>query len=205
MKHRIVLRIIITAILVAMVMVAVPLALVVSQYGGSIYVDPIEVPHAPVAIVFGAGLRADGKPSTMLSDRVDAAVALYKAGRVERLLMSGDARSIYYDEVTAMQHRAIAGGVPSEAIDLDEAGLSTFDSCYRARTVFGITEAILVSQGYHLPRALYIADSLDIKAVGLKAGSDSYPGQAYFDLREAASLVIAWYEVNVYRRGLNGA
>ncbi|MBI2864912.1 MAG: YdcF family protein [Chloroflexi bacterium] len=196
-------KLIIASTLIVVMLIAAPLAWVFSRHSGLVYEDPVAVPPAPIAIVFGAGLRPDGQPSSMLSDRVDAAVALYRSGKVGRLLMSGDNRSSDYDEVTAMKQRAIARGVPAAKIDVDQAGLSTFDSVFRARVVFKVTEAILVSQGYHLPRALYFAQAFGIKAIGLKAGSDHYPGQTFYSLREAASLSIAWYEVNLLRHGLN--
>jgi vancomycin permeability regulator SanA len=177
--------------------VAVPGALAYFSYQPAIYANPADVPSAPVAIVFGAAIRPDGEPSSMLADRIDAAVELYKAGKVQRILMSGDNSRPYYDEVTAMKHHAVEKGVPPEHVNLDYAGFRTYDSCYRARAIFGIDNAILVTQRYHLPRALYLANSMGIKAVGLKAGLDRYPGQDYYNLREAAALVVTWYEVNI--------
>jgi vancomycin permeability regulator SanA len=87
--------------------------------------------------------------------------------------------------------------VPAERVNLDHAGLRTYDSCYRARAIFGITEAVLVTQRYHLPRALYLANALGIKAVGLRAGREDYAGQPYYEAREAAALTVTWYEVNL--------
>jgi vancomycin permeability regulator SanA len=164
-----------------------------------IYDDPARVPPAPVALVFGAGLRPDGTPSPMLADRVDAAVALYREGKVRRLLMTGDNSRLSYDEVTAMKRRALAQGVPDGDVNLDYAGFRTYDSAYRARAVFGVEKAILVTQRYHLPRALYLARSFGIDAVGLAAGLDSYGGQAYYNLREFAALAVSWYEVHITR------
>lgn len=177
--------------------VAIPAGLSYAPFLGEIYDDAGQVPHAPVAIVFGASVRPNGEPSQMLADRVDAAVALYKDDKVDRLLMTGDHRSPSYDEVGAMRRRALAHGVPADRIDVDGAGVRTYDSAYRAKTVFGVTEAILVSQRYHLPRALFLANAFGIKAVGLSANRYSYSRQTYSDLREVAALVVAWYEVNV--------
>ena len=183
--------------LLAIAVTVVPGAWVHFRYQGLIYTQVRDVPPAPVAIVFGAAVRPDGEPSWMLADRVDAAVELYQTGKVQRLLMTGDGTGPYYDEVTAMMQRAVERGVPANAIILDPAGLRTFDSCYRAKTVFGIDEAILVTQGYHLPRALYLANSFGIRAVGLKAGLDHYAQQDYYDLREMAASIVTWYEINV--------
>ncbi len=172
-------------------------ALWVSQrYQGSIYTDPQAVPSAPVAIVFGAALQANGEPSWMLADRIEAAVDLYKAGKVQRILMTGDNARPDYDEVTAMKQYAVERGVPADRINLDHAGFRTYDSCYRARAIFGIREAVLVTQGYHLPRALYLAHAFGIQAVGLKGGRDRYPRQSFYDLREAAADIVMWYEVH---------
>ncbi|MCL5960219.1 MAG: YdcF family protein [Chloroflexi bacterium] len=193
---RLAIRIVVLLGSLAILATAVPGGWVFLQHQGKIYGRVQDAPSAPVAIVFGAALRPDGEPSLMLADRVDAAVELYRAGKVQRILMTGDNRSPYHDEVTAMKRYAIERGVPADVIDLDGAGLRTYDSCYRASTIFGIDEAILVTQGYHLPRALFLARSFGINAVGLKAGRDDYPNQDYYDLREAAADIVSWYEVN---------
>jgi vancomycin permeability regulator SanA len=186
-------------LLLAVLAGVVPGAYAYFRYRSIIYSDPSDVPVAPVAIVFGAAIRPGGLPSSMLADRIDAAVALYKAGKVQQILMSGDNGSADYDEVTAMKRWAVQHGVPEDRIALDHAGFRTYDSCYRAKSVFGIDKAVLVTQEYHLHRALYLANSLGIDAVGLKAGLDSYPRQSYYDLREAAALAVSWYEINVTR------
>jgi vancomycin permeability regulator SanA len=183
--------------LVGLAAAVTPAVWVYSTSQDSIYDDPSQIPTMPVAIVFGAGLQADGTPSPMLADRVDAAIELYKAGKVGRLLMSGDNSEVGYSEVAAMQGRAISEGVPPSLVNLDYAGLRTYDSCYRAAAIFGIHRATLVTQRYHLPRALFLARSFGIDAVGLVAGQVEYNNQLYFDLRELAAQSVAWYEVNV--------
>jgi vancomycin permeability regulator SanA len=177
--------------------VVLPTYVAFTSYRDRIYEDLADVPSAPVAVVFGAGVAPNGRPSPMLADRVDAAVALYKAGKVGRILMTGDNSRPDYDEVTAMKRHAVASGVPAQHVNLDYAGFRTYDSCYRARVIFGVERAILVTQGYHLPRALYLANRMGIDAFGLKAGLDNYRDQRYYDLREAAALLITWYEVNL--------
>jgi vancomycin permeability regulator SanA len=187
--------------LLALVFVGVVLpAVQVSQsHLDRIYVDPATVPEAPVAIVFGAGIQPNGEPSPMLADRVDAAVALYQMGKVQRILMTGDNGREDYNVVAAMKRYAVRKGVPAERVNLDYAGFRTYDSCYRAKVVFGVTKAVLVTQGYHLPRALYLANSFGIDAVGLKAGYDWYGGQYFFLARESAALFVTFYEANVTR------
>ncbi len=152
-------------------------------------------PEAPVALVFGAGLRANQAPSPMLAERIDAAIALYQAGKVKALLMSGDNSDRSHDETRAMRRYAIAKGVPSRHVIGDYAGLSTYDSCYRARSIFGVERAVLVTQRFHLPRALFIARSLGIDAFGV-AADEPRPHPAPYPLREllarpwALSLVL---------------
>ncbi len=127
-----------------------------------------------VAIVFGAGLRRDGTPTTVLADRVQTAATLYLEGKVEKLLMSGDNRFIYYNEPESMRRYALSLGVPDEAIVLDYAGRRTYDTCYRARHIFGVKSAILVTQGFHLPRALFLCNMLGVTAVGVSADLNDY-------------------------------
>jgi vancomycin permeability regulator SanA len=177
----------------------VPAAWVYFTNRAPVYDDPNQVPSMPVAIVFGAGIRPDGSATPMLADRVDAAVALFRAGKVQRILMTGDNGSQGYNEVAAMRRRAIDMGVPADRVNMDYAGFRTYDSCYRAKVVFGVTKAVLVTQGYHLPRALYLANSFGIDAVGLKAGYDWYGGQYFFLARESAALFVTFYEANVTR------
>lgn len=185
--------------LLAVLAALVPATYTFARYQDRIYTDPSSIPSAPVAIVFGAGVWANGEPSLMLADRIDAAVELYRRGKVRRLLMTGDNGQADYNEVEVMRRYAIARGVPPDRINLDHAGFRTYDSCYRARAIFGVTRAILVTQRYHLPRALYLANAFGIDAVGLKAGRDDYPRQSYYDLREEAALAVTWYEVHVLR------
>jgi len=159
---------------------------------GSIYHDLNTIPSRPVAIVFGAHVTKSGMLSSMLRGRVDAAIALYKAGKVEKLLMTGDNGSRGYDEVTPMKRYAVAHGVPADKIVRDFAGFHTFDSCYRARHVFDVTSAILVTQDYHLPRALYIADRVGLDAVGFVAPDNATPHEMNANrFREASADVKA--------------
>ena len=185
------------AVLVIALAALLPAAWITAAHQDEIFDDPARVHSAPVAIVFGAGVQADGSPTWMLADRVDAAVMLFKAGKVGRLLMTGDNGSVSYDEVTAMKKRAVEQGVPADRVNLDHAGFRTYDSCYRAATIFGVRKAVLVTQRYHLPRALFLARAFGIDSVGLAAGRDDYPNQTYYNLREVAAQSVSWYEVNL--------
>ncbi|MDQ5826274.1 MAG: YdcF family protein [Chloroflexota bacterium] len=137
-------------------------------------VDDPKLPHSHVALVFGAGLRPDGGPSAILEDRVATAADLYKAGKVDKLLMTGDNGDVDYNEVAAMLKAAVARGVPDDDIVLDYAGFNTWDSCYRAREVFSLKEATLVTQRFHLPRALHACNYLKVKAIGVIADRQPY-------------------------------
>ena len=124
------------------------------------------VPSEPVAVVFGAGL-ADGKPSPYLAHRLDAAARLYAAGKVKVLLVTGDNSRTTYDEPGAMRTYLQAHGVPRAKIVLDYAGFDTWDSCDRAKRVFGVNRAVLVSQGFHIRRALALCAAAGIDAYGI--------------------------------------
>ncbi len=152
---------------------------------------------ARVAIVFGAGLQRDGSPTPVLQDRVNAAVELYKAGKVEKLLMSGDNRFVDYNEPGAMQAFAISLGVPQEDIVLDYAGRRTYDTCYRALHIFGVNEAILVTQRFHLPRALFTCNGIGLKSTGLSADLRYYRkySRLVWNTRELPATTVALWQV----------
>lgn len=153
------------------------------------------VASSRVAIVFGAGLQYDGSPSPILRDRVETAAQLYFSGKVEKLLMSGDNRFVDYNEPGAMRAYAVSLGVPEEDIVLDYAGRRTYDTCYRARAIFGLEEAILVTQKYHMPRALFTCNGIGLKSVGVESEVRKYGvvSRLIWNTRELpASLVALW-------------
>jgi SanA protein len=170
-----------------------------TKYGGRVYEAGAAVPSRPVAIVFGAGLTADGAPSAVLEDRVRTAADLYRAGTVRKLLLSGDNSRKEYDEASAMKRLAIEAGVAERDLVLDYAGFRTYDTCYRARDIFGVRAAVLVTQRYHLPRALYLANELGIDAVGVEADRRAYVWGRAYRLREVAACVLAWIDVHLTR------
>ncbi|OGO05529.1 MAG: hypothetical protein A2Y73_05660 [Chloroflexi bacterium RBG_13_56_8] len=184
---------------VGVFLVAVPFALrwwTDHRYKSRIYTVE-DVPSRDVAIVFGAGVWPDGRLSDILADRMDTAIELYQQGKVEVLLLTGDNRFLYYNEPQHMHDYAVAHGVPPEDIVLDYAGRRTYDSCYRARDIFGVSEAILISQAYHLDRALFSAHHLGIDAVGVAADRRPYVHIRYYWLRELLATPVAWWEVFV--------
>lgn len=173
--------------------------LVTSNYRHS---DIANVPAESIAIVFGAGVWEDGTPTPMLADRVQAAVDLYKAGRAGKLLMTGDNSSADYNEVKAMQEYAEAQGVPTNNIILDYAGFSTYESCYRAKEIFGITQAVLVTQNFHLARAVYTCRQLGVEAIGLGTpdwGKFRQNTMIRYSVREFLAVLKALWEVRVTR------
>jgi vancomycin permeability regulator SanA len=164
---------------------------------------PALAPSEPVAIVFGAGLQRDGSPSPVLKDRVSAAASLYQQGKVESILMSGGTDNAYYNEPRAMKAYALEMGVPEQAILMDEQGSSTLASCQRARDVFGIRSALLVTQGFHLPRAIALCSLLGMQVQGVRADMHDYAvrSKLFWSLREFPATLADFYELLVYRRG----
>ncbi|MFC1466553.1 MAG: vancomycin high temperature exclusion protein [Candidatus Brachytrichaceae bacterium NZ_4S206] len=163
-----------------------------------IYAAPEAVPHHRVAIVFGAEAR-NGRPSAVLYDRIASAVALYKAGAVDKLLMSGDNRFANYNEPGVMRQTALQLGVPDADIVLDYAGRSTYDTCYRAREIFGLREAVLVTQAYHLDRAIFTCSALGVASVGYPADERRYARMRWFQIREIGATLKALWDVFVAR------
>jgi SanA protein len=158
-----------------------------------------DVPVKPAAIVFGAGLWRDGTPTPILRDRVKRAADLFLTGKVEKLLMSGDNSVVAYNEPQAMRDYATSLGVPEDAIVLDYAGRRTYDTCYRAKAIFGLTEAILVTQSFHLPRALYICSQLGLNVAGVNADIQVYRKSSlvHWKLRELIATVAALWDVHI--------
>ncbi|MCL4507351.1 MAG: YdcF family protein [Chloroflexi bacterium] len=187
-------------LILAVAIVAAPLlARLISQLvaQGREYDDLKAVPRHHVAIVFGAGVR-NGLPTPMLYDRVASAVDLYKAGVVDKLLMSGDNRYIDYNEPAVMRRTATQLGVPDRDIVMDYAGRSTYDTCYRARDIFGLSDAVLVTQRFHLDRALMTCNSLGVRAVGYVADRRVYSASLWWNkLREIPATLNAFVELYI--------
>lgn len=180
--------------LAVLLVLALPL-LIVQGVGRAHERALADTPDAPVALVLGAGLHPDGTPSTYLARRLDAARALHDRGAVRVILVSGDNGTPQHDEPAAMRDYLVAHGVPVDDVVLDDAGFDTHDSCVRAHQVFGVDEAVVVTQDYHLPRALFscTAAGMDVTGVGVSAASVTPEQAVVWRLREVpASYKAAW-------------
>ena len=195
-KHRIVISkrkifIRICLILFALMAVCIIVILGINQFvkksvQGNIITaeDAVKLGNVDAVIILGAGVWDNDTPSPMLNDRLLQGVELYKLGASPKLLMSGDHGKVDYDEVNVMKNFAIHAGIDSEDIFMDHAGFSTYESIYRAKEIFGVHKVIIVTQGYHLYRALYIAKQLGIEAYGVASDQQVYGGQQARELRE---------------------
>lgn len=173
--------------------------LVTSVYSINRIYQAENAPPERLAIVFGAGLRRDGSPTAILRDRVETATKLYFDGKVEKILMSGDNRFDNYNEPESMRQYALQLGVPSDAIALDYAGRRTYDTCYRAKTIFQVDSALLVTQEFHLPRALFLCNALGLTAHGVEANNNSYRRSSLviWNVREQLATVAAFLDVYI--------
>ncbi|MCO6451035.1 MAG: YdcF family protein [Caldilineales bacterium] len=165
------------------------------RYRGLI-LQPAEVSKRPAAIVFGAGIYPSGRLSAVLADRMNTAIGLYQNGAVEKLLLTGDNSLVEYNEPGRMGDYARQVGLPEAALAYDYAGRRTYDSCYRARHIFGLDRVVLVTQRFHLPRALYICRQLGVDAVGVAADERNYRLAGWFALRESFARVAAWADIH---------
>ena len=177
--------VLIAAALLLAAAVFVPNYIVVNKAKSNIITseEAAQISDTDCAVILGAGIR-DGKPTPMLRDRLLTGIELYKSGAAKKLIMSGDHGSEDYDEVNTMKSYAVENGIPDNDIFMDHAGFSTYETIYRAREIFEADSIIIVSQEYHLYRALYIAERLGLKAVGVAADLNTYRGQTRRDLRE---------------------
>jgi len=178
--------------------IAAPRLIMLRFASGRVYTKDT-VPPIRAVVVFGAGLTAEGNPTAVLQDRVATAADLYFSGKVEKILMSGDNRFINYNEPGAMSAYAVELGVPEEDIVLDYAGRRTYDTCYRAVEIFQLSEAILVTQQFHLPRALYSCEKLGLKTVGVSADLRTYRDSGYWSIREIPACLTAFFQVHLTR------
>ncbi len=196
--HRILRRLLLGLGLLGLTTLFLP-RLITALYAAARIYSVADAPIDRTAIVFGAGLRRDGTPTAILRDRVQTAAQLFFDGKVEKLLMSGDHRDTEYNEPEAMRQYALGLGIPDEAMILDNAGRRTYDTCYRAKAVFGIHSAILVTQDFHLPRALFTCNALGIDAVGVKADNLYFlkRSRLIWNIRELFATAGAFVDVYV--------
>jgi len=187
--------------LLLLVGLCVTLLLVVHNYSGRLiyeYDDMNSIPSKSVAIVFGASVNSNSRlPSYILRDRIVTAVDLYNNGKVSKIIMSGDNRVAHYNEPIVMQRYAELLSVPKDDIVLDFAGRRTYDTCYRAKEIFQVNDVILVTQRYHLYRALYTCNALGLKSIGVSASRQVYENQLHYDLREIPATFLAMWQVHI--------
>jgi SanA protein len=191
-------------LLVAFLIVAVAFLYVhnqVHKYDDRIIVnvkglDTRDWPSPRVAVVFGASVYGNGALSPILEDRVETAIELYRAHKVDRILVSGDARHPSYNEPKAMYEYLVSHGVASKDVVVDTSGRSTYETCLRAKEVFGLKRAALVSQGFHLSRALYIANQLGLDSVGMAGNLKTQQEIDYLSVREWAAEIKAYFNLH---------
>lgn len=171
------------AVVVAVLFVAFQIWMVRSQAKDTFAVDSVSG-EWQVVIVPGASVLRSGQPSDVLADRLLTALEVYKAGKAEKFLLSGDNGQAGYNEVASMRDYLLERDVPGEDIFLDHAGFDTYDTLYRAKAIFGVSSAVIVTQKFHLPRALFIADALHISAIGVIADRQPYVKALIFSARE---------------------
>jgi len=153
-----------------------------------------ELPKANVAIIFGAGIKGN-KPGRYLKDRLDAGISLYKNNKVQKLLLSGDNGNDAHDELTVMKLYCFEKGVDTTKIYIDYAGFDSYSTMYRAKKIFKVDTAILVSQKYHLNRCVYIGEKLGVKSYGYAADKGEYKGLKYYSFREYFSIAKSYFDV----------
>ncbi len=171
-------------------------------YSSDIYHDISVVPTTTITLVLGGGMKAPGVMSDMQTDRVLQAIALYKANKTDSLIMSGDDGALRDDEVTYMRQLAIDEGVSADKIVVDPHAYRTYRSCYRALHEYGIDTMIIITQNFHLPRALYFCNEMGVRTIGLSADlRESYRGMWKIQIREVLARVKAVWQIQVTRPG----
>lgn len=160
-----------------------------------VYTESNNIPKAQVGLILGAKVYSDGRLSQMMQDRADTAIGLYKSGKVEKLLMSGDHGTVGYDEVNTVKEYLLNKGVKPEDLFLDHAGFDTYDSVYRARDVFRVKSMTIVTQKFHLPRAVYLARALGMEANGIVADQREYLGMFWNESREMVARSKAFLDI----------
>ena len=195
---RLVLRLVVYLLAAGMLLCAVLLAYIAFETRGYIYANTAVVPHAEVAIVLGASVTSEGQLSPILKERADKAFELYQKGLVNKLLVTGDNSTLSHDEVDPVAKYLVALGARPQDVFLDHAGFDTYSSMYRAKELFGVTSATVVSQSFHLPRAIYIARRVGIDAYGAEADPG---GVSLFNyLREIPATLKAMWDVAFNRQ-----
>ena len=181
--------------------VLVPNLIITRSAHDFIVQTPEDAPRAQCAIVLGARVYPDGTPYPMLADRLETGVRLYQLGKVDKLLLSGDHGQTTYDEVNVMLDYVLARGVPEEDVFTDHAGFDTYDTMYRARDVFQVESALIVTQDFHLSRSVYTARALGLEATGVVADLQAYFNETRNEAREILARANAVLQLHVTHPG----
>ena len=182
------------------IIIAIPIPWLYNQIRFSTRIYTAEAaPQRPVALVLGAGVWANGTPSSLLKERIRVASSLYHLGKVEKLLLTADNHPTAYQETDAIRQLALDLGIPESDLILDPAGLSTSASCQRAGSVYQITSVLIVSQSFQLPRAMFLCDALGLEVAGVSSdkASEHLKSLILWHLREIPAAFLAWYQINL--------
>lgn len=171
----------------------------VERFGEKLTAPIGQLKPADCVIVPGALVYSNQRPSPILQDRLDVALQVYRTGITNRIIVSGDHGTEQYDEVNVMRQYLLEKGVPPEHIFMDHAGFDTYDTMYRARDVFQVKKAIVVTQTFHLNRALYIGQALDLEVQGVPSDLQVYQKDAYYRLREYPARFKAFLDCHILR------
>jgi vancomycin permeability regulator SanA len=196
-KLRIPWRILTILMVMAFAIMVIVVSVVQMLYASRIQSNIARVQNKPIAIVLGASVKRDHTPSDALRDRILSAVELYDQGFVDKILMSGDDGEFHIDEISVMIDTAMEAGVPSEDIWSDGHGYRTYESCSRAIHEYQITEAVIVTQRFHIARALFLCNQLGIDAIGYVADKQSYERNFYFWARDLVSSAKAFWDIYI--------
>jgi len=163
----------------------------------TLIVQPAQTPQSQAIMILGASIKSNGQPSDALRDRLETGIGLYKSGKAPLILLTGDDGRNRADEITVMKNYILKAGVPESAIFTDGQGYRTYESCARANKPFNIKQAIIVTQKFHLPRALYLCHRLGVDSVGVSADLHAYKDIHWFTVRDWLASFKAWLDINI--------
>lgn len=196
-KMKYILKILTNLILILAGVVAAMVIDVQVRFIDKLYANTTDIRPAPVAMVLGASVKTNGEPSDALRDRLLVGQALYERKLVKKILITGDDGKYHIDEIRTMRNFLVKRGVPEEDILEDGRGYRTYESCKRAVKEFGVKKAIVITQRFHLGRALYLCNRLGMDAHGAASDLTFYRRILFFALRDIAASIEAWWDINI--------
>lgn len=164
-----------------------------------IFQDSEQLPEIETGLILGASVNPDKEMSEVFKDRVEKTIEIYNKGKIKKILISGDGRDKYYDEVAAAERYLLEAGIPQDSIILDKEGFNTYTSIYRAKNIYKIDSLTIITQNFHLPRAVYIAKNLGIDSYGVSADLHDYEIEEKMFYREKAANIKAFFDINAKR------